>query len=160
MQILFSEEAFKRGGHLERLLDESQEFAAELGSGLRERVYHETVPLLAAAIAERLHARAGEITSSDLDEALEQVMLILFRLLFIAYGEHKGLLPVDSNRHYQQHSLQQIVKELIDKNDLGESHSATHTSLWDRINRLWQAVDRGKRRVGGTGLQRRAVLDG
>ena len=88
--MLFSAEAFREGGHLEQLLDSSRDFVAELGSRLRERIYDETVPLIASAVARRLPTDTDTISDADLDDAFEQVMLVLFRLLFVAYGEHKG----------------------------------------------------------------------
>lgn len=57
---------------------------------LRERVYFQTVPALAGAIARRLGRDPAE---ADLDDAYEQVMVILFRLLFVAYAKDKDLLP-------------------------------------------------------------------
>ena len=142
--MLFSAEAFRAGGHLEQLLDSSRAFVAELGSRLRERIYERTVPLIASAIARRLPEETRGISDAELDDAFEQVMLVLFRLLFVAYGEHKGLLPLDDNHHYQQNSLWRITQDIIAEHvNRGEPYDEHSTVYWDRVNRLWEAVSSG-----------------
>lgn len=142
--MLFSSDAFRSGGHLEQLLDSSRAFVSDLGSRLRERIYDETIPLIASAIARRLPEDTQEVSDADLDDAFEQVMLVLFRLLFVAYGEHKGLLPLDDNHHYRRNSLWRITQDIISEhiND-GEPYDADSTGYWDRVNRLWMAVSSG-----------------
>ena len=142
--MLFSAEAFGAGGHLEQLLDSSRAFVAALGSRLRERIYEQTVPLIASAIARRLPEDTDRISDADLDDAFEQVMLVLFRLLFVAYGEHKGLLPLDDNHHYQQNSLWRITQDIItDHVNNGKPYDEHSTAYWDRVSRLWGAVSSG-----------------
>ena len=141
--MLFSADALRPGGHLDELLDSSRAFVVELGNGLRERIYDETVPLLASAISQRLPSNSQEITDPDLDDAFEQVMLILFRILFVAYSEHKGLLPLDDNHHYHQNSLSLIAKDIINHHGSGEPYGTDSTDLWDRVSLLWGAVSEG-----------------
>ena len=55
----------------------------------------------------------------DPDEAMlaaayDQTLNILFRLLFVAYGEDKDLLPYDTNSRYADHSLKRIARRLGD----------------------------------------------
>ena len=107
-------------------------FATGLADRLRERVYHQTVPALAAAVAARIQDTQSKIsvstapkklpnsqttrtpvtndlnpggglasrvhnsslTEADLRRAYEQVMVVLFRLLFTAYAEATDLLPL------------------------------------------------------------------
>ena len=110
LHLLFSVDALVDNGTLEGILDRSADFAAELAVRLRERVYFQTVPALADAIARRL---GRDPTSSDLEDAYEQVMVILFRLLFVAYAEDKDLLPYRTNDHYSVHSLKRTARRLV-----------------------------------------------
>ena len=41
-------------------------------------------------------------------------LTILFRLLFVAYAEDKGLLPYRSNEDYRSRSLNQRARKLLD----------------------------------------------
>ena len=147
-QMLFSYQALKAGGHLDQLLDLSHTFVVELGNGLRERIYDDTIPLIASALSQRLPVNTNELSASDLQDAFEQVMLVLFRLLFVAYSEHKGLLPVDHNHNYRLNSLSHITKDIIERRHRGEPYEADSTELWDRVNRLWTAISEGNRDWG------------
>ena len=63
LHLLFSADALKDGGTLENIIAGSADYASDLASGLRERIYNRTVPGLAAAIARRL--RDGENEAED-----------------------------------------------------------------------------------------------
>ena len=141
LHLLFSVDALIENGTLDAILGDCERFAADLAERLRERVYYETVPRLASAIASRL---GREPTGDDLEDAYEQVMLILFRLLFVAYAEDKDLLPYRTNGRYQDHSLQRIALRLTeDRRAERESYDPEATSMWDDVRQLWHAVDGG-----------------
>ena len=141
LHLLFSAEALVNGGTLERILGSSERFAAELATRLRERVYYDTVPELARAVADRLDRYP---TEQDLDDAYEQVMLVLFRLLFVAYAEDKDLLPYSTNSHYHGHSLKLIAQRLLEDRRQGRGvYDERATAFWDDIVTLWDAIDQG-----------------
>ena len=141
LHLLFSADALVAGGTLETVLGNSERFAAELATRLRERVYYDTVPALAKAVADRLGRHPGE---EELDDAYEQVMRILFRLLFVAYAEDKDLLPYSTNSHYSNHSLKGIARRLLEDRQQGrDRYDERATALWDDVVTLWDAVDQG-----------------
>ena len=141
LPLLFSAEALAENGTLERILDESDRFASSLAVRLRDRVYFETVPMLAQAVAARLGYRP---TENDLDAAYEQVMVILFRLLFVAYAEDKDLLPYRTNSHYADHSLKKMAIRLTEDRRAGQTdYDSQATDQWDDVRQLWRAVDMG-----------------
>ena len=149
--LLFSAEALAEGGALRQILDRSEDFVADLAVRLRERVYYETVPALAAAVAARLpNSGLGDgLGEGDLVAAYEQVMVILFRLLFVAYAEDKDLLPYRSNGRYADHSLSRKAQQLAEDRRSGrDAYDDEATDLWDDVNQLWDAVDRGNRDWG------------
>ena len=141
LHLLFSVDALVEHGTLEEILDGSERFSSDLAERLRERVYYETVPALASAIASKL---GHEPTSAELDDAYEQVMLILFRLLFVAYAEDKDLLPYRTNSRYRDHSLQRLANRPTEDLRAGaHEYDATATSMWGDVRQLWEAVDNG-----------------
>ena len=141
LPLLFSAEALRSGGTTDAILERSADFAAALAVRLRERVYFETVPALARAVAARLGRRPSE---QELDEAYEQVMVILFRLLFVAYAEDKGLLPYRANDRYTDHSLKKMAQGLAKDRNTGKLvYDQAACDLWEDVRQLWRAVDRG-----------------
>ncbi len=177
LHLLFSADALSHGGTFADILDRSADFAAELAIRLRERVYRQTVPELAQAVAKRLTTAGtangawhggdirdsgdiaegsgsdtasgpsdteGGLGESDLADAYEQVMMILFRLLFVAYAEDKDLLPYRSNENYAECSVSRTARRLSDAlREGGSSFSEHSTDLWDTVKVLWNAVNDG-----------------
>ena len=146
LHLLFSAEALDDNGTLDQILERSADFVADLALRLRERVYHETVPSLANAVAARLSRdrHGDDLSESDLADAYEQVMVILFRLLFVAYGEDKNLLPYRTNDRYDDHSLSRKAQQLSEDRRLGrDNYDEEASDLWDDVNQLWDAVNRG-----------------
>lgn len=130
--LLCSAEALAPGGTLEQILHASGRFAGNLAERLRERVYQSVVPELAQGIvaARGLH----KPTAKDLADTYEMALVVLFRLLFIAYAEDRDLLPYRWNGLYQRRSLKTKAQELA---DLARSDSA-----FDAGDTLWQEVVR------------------
>ena len=87
--LLFSADALARGGRLASILDDSRDFAGELASSLRERIYNEVIPMLAEGLAQTRGIKKP--TAQELAETYQMAMRVLFRLLFVAYGEDKEL---------------------------------------------------------------------
>lgn len=140
LKLLCSAEALSKGGSFEDVLARSQEFAAELGARLRERVYQEVVPQLARALvrAQRLRAPSAE----KLRITYEMVLRVLFRLLFVAYAEDNDRLPLHANPTYRKHSLKEIARRLQQELEAGIKPSR-EDFYWTEVTQLWKAVDRG-----------------
>lgn len=146
LHLLFSADALSDGGTFEQILADSADFAADLASRLRDRVYREAVPTLARAIADRLDPDPDEAT---LTAAYDQTLNILFRLLFVAYAEDKDLLPYDTNSRYADHSLKRIARRLAD--DINQDalvFDGTAADLWEDVVQIWDAVAVGNKGWG------------
>ncbi len=140
LMLLFSAPALAQGGSLEEILSDSGRYAADLAVRLRERVYRRTMPLLAKAVTDRMVSTS----ESDLKDAYEQAITILFRLLFVAYAEDQDLLPYKTNGRYRDHSLTRIAHRLAEDRKADRVRfDSNSTSLWDDVCTLWQAVDQG-----------------
>ncbi len=162
LQTLFSAEALASEGSVDEALEASERFAADLAHRLRERVYNETVPALAQAVATRLQKRrrTNDLSRTDLASAYEQVMFILFRLLFVAYAEATGLLPYKTNESYKDASLTKAVRGIFERlhgsgNDSDREAEAgdgcfskDSQKLWDGILVLWDAINEGNPELG------------
>ena len=91
----------------------------------------------------------NELSEADLADAYEQVMVILFRLLFVAYAEDKDLLPYRTNGRYGDHSLSRKARQLAEDRRKGRTDYDDQASdLWDDVNQLWHAVNHGNRDWG------------
>ncbi|WP_420435116.1 Eco57I restriction-modification methylase domain-containing protein [Candidatus Poriferisocius sp.] len=76
-------------------------------------------------------------------------MVILFRLLFVAYAEDKDLLPYRTNGRYADHSLSRVARQLAEDRRRGrDSYDERASDLWDDVNQLWDAVNLGNRDWG------------
>ncbi len=147
LTLLFSADALVDGGTFEEILHESGLYATSVGERLRDRVYIGVVPRLAQAMAGRF---VGTPTEQELADLYEQTLIILFRLLFVAYAEDKGLLPL-STAEYEPHSLKRISRELTERVSGAEGDvvfADSTTDLWDRVTALWSAVALGNTEWG------------
>ena len=144
LSLLFSPEALTEGGSFEQILETSADHAAALGQRLRERVYFEAVPNLAEAVVQRL-GEGSDLTEEDLQFAYEQTLVILFRLLFVAYAEDKDLLPYRTNSRYEHHALKRLARDLAERFASSDhlEFDDEATDLWNQVRSLWRAVDKG-----------------
>src|SRR5579885_1587385 len=147
--LLFSAPALIAGGSVEEILEQSRRFAAELGERLRERVYQDAIPRLAKAL---LAARGlAHPTAEQLAETYQMALVLLFRLLFVAYAEDRDLLPYRTNGLYETRSLKRKATELAELARKSESianiqHGEAFdrgNSLWEEVNQLFNAINQG-----------------
>jgi hypothetical protein len=69
----------------------------------------------------------------------EEGVYTLFRMLFVLYGEAMGLLPLERPLYREAYSIEHIRGGLTHAEDFVESSYA----LWDRLQALFQLIDRG-----------------
>lgn len=139
--LIFSARALATGGTTDELLRDSARYATELGARLRERIYDEIVPPLAVEVAERLARDAGvELEAEGLATAYRVTLRILFRLLFQAYAEDRGLLPSGRNEGFDANSLKTNARRLLDP-DTEEFGDAS--TIWLDLIQVWNAIDQG-----------------
>ena len=141
LALVFSAEALADGGTAEGLLSDSRKFAAELGVRLRERVYEDVVPRLATEIANQLRTKGHELDSKGLQLSYELTLRVLFRLLFQAYAEDRGLLPAGRNEIFDSNSMKHWAQHLINRDSsiaFGDS-----STIWFDLMQVWDAIDQG-----------------
>ena len=108
---------------------------------LRDRIYDEIVPPVAVEVAQRLAKDAGvKLDADGLLLAYRVTLRILFRLLFQAYAEDRGLLPSGRNEGFDANSLKTNARRLIDfdTDKFGDS-----STIWLDLVQVWNAIDQG-----------------
>ncbi|QQQ77408.1 hypothetical protein IOD16_02380 [Saccharothrix sp. 6-C] len=144
LPLLFAPSALADNGTVTEILTASVDHASALGTRLRERVYVDVVPALAVAVARAMKADTGsDLDEAELGEAYHRTLTILFRLLFVAYAEDRGLLPYQRNPRYTKKALKTLAREFTDNPNLGfdtDSHDR-----WSDLLSVWHAVDDGNR---------------
>ena len=143
--LLFSAGALLPKGTFEEILSDSANYSADLGSRLRERIYSDVIPQLAQSIAQARDMQ--EPTKDELDETYQMALTLLFRLLFVAYAEDKGLLPYKTNESYRTRSINQRTQELLRMERDGIAFDQRDT-MWREIQNLFDSIDKGQRAWG------------
>ena len=132
----------------------SRDYAKRLGDRLKDRVFLTIFPRLAEGFLadrrERLK-RKGQPTPEELSDIYEATLTLLYRLLFLLYAESRDLLPVREGP-YGEASLKKIKEEVAAKAGialeevdapLDKTYSSKATSLHDRLETLFKAMDKG-----------------
>ena len=136
--LLFGPQALaSSSGTATQILRASEDFAADLGKRLRHRVYNDVVPGLAVAVARQRNSQ----TPAELTEAYRLTLLILFRVLFLAYAEDRGLLPYGSNTAYKRHAVKTLAREFA--TSPSRTFDETAVNYWNDMQGVWSAVDKG-----------------
>ncbi|WP_234821618.1 Eco57I restriction-modification methylase domain-containing protein [Mycolicibacter virginiensis] len=141
LPLIFSASALSAGGAADELLRDSARYATELGARLRGRIYDEVVPPIAIEVAQRLATHAGvKLDADGLATAYRITLRILFRLLFQAYAEDRGLLPSGRNEGFDANSLKTNARRLLDS-DTEEFGDAS--TIWYDLVQVWNAINQG-----------------
>jgi len=141
LPLIFSAAALEANGTADELLRDSAKYATELGARLRERIYDEIVPPVAVEVAERLARHAGvKLDAEGLSTAYRVTLRILFRLLFQAYAEDRGLLPSGRNEGFDANSLKTNARRLLNSESKEFGDSST---IWFDLVQVWNAIDQG-----------------
>lgn len=139
LSLIFSASALAQDGTAQQLLEESNRYATELGVRLRDRIYTDVVPDLARAVANQMKRAGHELDSKGLQDAYRTTLRILFRILFQAYAEDRGLLPLERNPNFYEKSLTAFAKGFLE----GDASYGDSTGLWDTLQDVWTAIDEG-----------------
>ncbi|MCC7104578.1 MAG: Eco57I restriction-modification methylase domain-containing protein [Chloroflexi bacterium] len=145
---------------VEVLRQESAEYARALGDRLKDRVFEEVFPQLAAGFIAHIRHVEGSSTELDqtrLDQVFRGTLTLLYRLLFLLYAEARDLLPVRDSHGYWEKSLSRGKLEIAERagalrdesnRRLAAAYSKAPTAvgLYDRLRSLAEIVDRGDSR--------------
>jgi len=137
---------------VDQVLQESQEYAKDLGERLKDVVFDEVFPELSRGFLESL-ARGEELYSQpELDAAFRATLAFLYRTLFVLYAEARNLLPIHEVHDYLEISLKRIREEIKDAGGaaltsrdqrLAKRYRKDSFALYDRLQRLFRVIDLG-----------------
>ncbi len=145
-------------GFLDWLMEESANYARELGERLKERVFEDIFPHFAAGFIEGLGGSKTLLAKTEaereaiLDDVFHGTLTFLYRLLFLLYAESRDLLPAREARGYHQISLQRLKEEIAAKaktledqapTRLKKAYAANESTLYDRLLALFEVIDNG-----------------
>lgn len=131
---------------VERVLEGSQRYAAQVGDHVRDSVY-DALRLLMTGL---LRHPANGLDSSDPDalrRAHDLGLIILYRLLFLLYAEDADLLPV-GKEPYATYSLRRLQAQVNTHLRSGQRYPAETDTLWHRFLNLCRLIDRGEETNG------------
>src|SRR5579884_479030 len=169
--LLFGADALTVGGSVDQILDASKVFAADLGGRLRDRVYVRVIPTLAKLLGRGVQAGLSvSETRERLADAYHRTMVVLFRTLFVAYAEDRGLLPYGRNQRYTEESLKRLAQHLASMRTDEVSFDGEARDLWQTLTWTWRTVASGNTECGvppydgslfvaGSGMEDVAELD-
>lgn len=124
----------------------SNNYAREISDKLKEIVFDEVMPEIAGGFVAWRHQQLGIKAEqpADLQRVYRASLSLLYKLLFLLYGEARNLLPMQ-NAGYAYESLTRMAERFATWRDGGRPISrATHaTREYDHLLALFHRIDRG-----------------
>lgn len=136
--LFFRQAALLPDARGRRFLDDalraSQAYAVALEEDLRENAYRALEHLMQGF----LDLPANGLGEPDLRAIYQNSLYLLYRLLFILYGESRGLLPLPNPIYREQYSLMHIKNDIAALRHPPARHS---TLFWSRLQNLFQIIN-------------------
>ncbi|WP_142857853.1 Eco57I restriction-modification methylase domain-containing protein [Salinigranum halophilum] len=155
--LFFRPEAFREvsgTSFLETVWNESETAAQELGEDLQDNVFT-ALRVLGEGFIETNDLSIDPDDAEAREELKEQSLVLLYRLMFVLYGESRNLISPDEpakQREFEENfSLDELRYEIHDNISSGgsfEEYSEYSTSMWGRLQDLFRLVDSGEESLG------------
>lgn len=141
--LLFRRDAFPE--FIEKVYTGSVDYAEEVGGELKENIY-QALKTLAQGF---LKTPGNSLSEKNLKEIHDNSLIMLYRLLFILYAEHRDLLPLGVNRLYtESYSLDAFKKEVASRLDKNEPIAASTFGYWNKLKELFEIINSGNKELG------------
>jgi len=136
--LFFRAESIEEG-FLEKVYEESVNFAESLEEDLEDKVYN----ALEVAVEGFFKTNDIEKTEENIDLVHHASLIFLYRILFILNAESRNLLPTDYESYKQAFGLTKLKRMIIEEET--DDHLFQETTVaWDnRISRLFEGIDDG-----------------
>jgi hypothetical protein len=125
-------------------LREGMQWEAQVARDLSDTVFRRVFRTLAQAIAT---ADGKDLDAGYLEELRDGALILLYRLLFVLYAEDRNLLP-DETGPYADYSLTRLRLEIAERRAKGAAFSDRMTTLWSRLQGVFQAIGQGDNGLG------------
>ena len=143
--VLFGQDAFRPGPTGARRLDDvlrgSRTYAVALESDLRDNAYKALEQLIIGFFAPTANGLDAN-DPADRDAVYRHSLLLLYRLLFLFFGESRGLLPM-RNPAYVERSLTELAKvaaRQVDNHTVDSQPTMTRRH-WGHLAELFAVIN-------------------
>jgi len=143
---------------VDKLIEESETYAKELGEKLKARVFDKIFPHFSEGFIENMGGAEYVLSLPEkereekLQDCYHGTLTFLYRLLFLLYSESRNLLPVTEVRGYWEMSLTRLKAEvakhagtILDEapEKIKKAYHGSSTELYDRLFKLFSVIDNG-----------------
>ncbi len=139
--LFFRQAAFRPDDQGRVFLDDvlagSEAYALALEEDLQENAYR-ALELLMQGF---LDFGPNNLTTDDLQAIYDNSLYLLYRLLFILYGESRGLLPTGNPRYREFYSFGLLKKEIAALQDSGVYIGRRSSKYYDSLNSLFHLIN-------------------
>jgi type I restriction-modification system DNA methylase subunit len=141
--LLFRKDAFPE--FIDKVYKGSVDYAEAVGEELKENIY-QALKTLSQGF---LKTPGNNLSEKDLKQIHDNALILLYRLLFILYAEHRDLLPLGVNRLYtESYSLDAFKKEVANRFDKNEPIAASTFGYWNKLKELFETINGGNKELG------------
>jgi hypothetical protein len=134
-----------------RVHEGSATYARQISAKLKELVFEQVMPEIGGGFVAYRHHQldVGQESEESLSLIYRASLSLLYKLLFLLYGEARALLPV-TNPGYREQSLTRLAQWAAERLDRHLPLSdATHaTPRYDALLALFHRIDRGDPSLG------------
>lgn len=132
---------------VERAVVGSNLYRLGVGEGLKERVF-EALRLCTEGF---FGCKPNDLDAEeDITRCTEHSLALLYRLLFVMYGEDRGLLPLRTNRLYRDNRslsrLRSLISTSSDRQTFPKQFPSDGTEIWEDLQSLFDIIDTGAKR--------------
>ena len=117
---------------LDEALQASRDYAQKLEADLRDNAYKALEHLIQGFI----EPSGNKLTADDLPAIYTNSLYLLYRIIFLLYGESRELLPL-KNQHYQKYSLTVLAREIAKELDEQRSFLTQSSQYWEQLKHLF-----------------------
>ncbi len=143
--IIFRKEAFIKTPlrpnktFLEIALEEGKKWEERISSDLKDKIFSDVFPELAKGFIKNLNQNFNENVLKDI---YDNILILLYRLLFLFYAEDRALLPV-YDKNYYEYSMTKIREEIMNKIDKDEKFSENASTYYNKLSELFKILNLG-----------------
>lgn len=138
--LFFRQAAFRPDPHgrifLQDALEASAAYAVKLEADLRDNAYKALEHLIQGFI----EPSANGLTVEDLPAIYSNSLYLLYRIIFLLYGESRGLLPIE-NEAYQGYSLTKVARDIAARLDGGLRPAPMTSEYWHKLKTLFSIIN-------------------
>ncbi|MBK6710021.1 MAG: Eco57I restriction-modification methylase domain-containing protein [Chloroflexi bacterium] len=140
--LFFNQTAFRPDAHgrtfLNDALKDSRAYAIELETNLRDNAYRSLEQLIIGFFAG--DATLDKTNPAQRLQVYQNSLYLLYRLLFLIYGESRALLPMHNPAYKDHYSLQQLAQSINNSRNTLETQPTTGKRYWNRLGELFRLI--------------------